>query len=190
MLVPKGSIAKVGKYYFSAPQHKTDVQRAFREFFDQQDLSNGESVVASALEEGLFNEWFLYDFILSSGETPLAHFVAKNPLKASKSEIKFYRELSENNIYGMFEVKRVDVGAGLEIENVKTRVTSFVREQQLTYQVKRGDAFFARIGRVLDHDELVGADTFLLEGIDEKFKRMVRKGHLKLTPKIACDLLH
>jgi len=63
-MVPKGSISKVYEYYFTTPRYSEEVMRALREFFDLPKLDKGGSLETDEKSEGLFNEWFLYDFIL------------------------------------------------------------------------------------------------------------------------------
>ena len=187
-MLPKGSITKVYNYYFTASRYHDEVLRAMREFFDRPDLDRGGSLKTNEKSEGLFNEWFLYDFVLKNGKTTLADFVAENPLRLSADEMTFYKNLLESNEYGLYEVVSIDINVGLMLKNSQTGKEIYVYERKLTSQVKPGNLFFGRIGKVDDHYELIGADTFSLQGIDEAAKKSFRQVKFKLTPKIAHEI--
>ena len=188
-MLQKGTIAKIYEHYFTAPQFSHDVMRALRDFFNHPDLDRGGSLGTTEMSQGLFNEWFLYDFVLSNGRTVLADFVFSNPLKISANEILLYQEMLNTNLYGLFEVKNVENGEGLMLENLQSGEKTYVYEKKLTSQVRVGDAFFGRIAKVADRYELIGADTYAFQGIDDKFKKLMRKELVKLTPKIAHEIL-
>ena len=187
-MLPKGSILKVYEYYFTAHRYSDEIMRALREFFDCPDLKRGGSFEADEKSEELFNEWFLYDFALANGKTILADFVAENPLRFSAAEMILYRNLLETNAYGLYEVVSVDIKKGLMLKNSQTGKEMYVYEQKLTLQVKPGDIFFGRVGRVNNHYELIGADTFLLNGLSKAVRKSLCKISLKLTPKVAHDI--
>lgn len=188
IMLPKGSVSKVYEYYFTTPRYHDEVLRAMREFFDRPDLGRGGSLETDEKSEGLFNEWFLYDFVLANRKTILADFVAENPLRFSATEMTLYRNLLETNMYGLYKVVRVDINKGLMLKNSQTGEEVYVHERKLTLQVKPGSVFFGRVGRVNDHYELIGADTFSLDGLDEAAKKSLRKMGFKLTPKIAHEI--
>lgn len=187
-MLPKGSIAKIYEYYFTTPRYNEDVLRAMREFFDRPDLDRGGSLEINDKSEGLFNEWFLYDFELTSGQTPLANFIEENPLQLSKDSMVLYRSILKSNIYGMFEVLHVDIDKGLMLKNLQTGKEIYVYERKLTFQIRIGGIFFGRIGLVDDHNELVGADTFSIDGLDDAVKKELRKAKFVITPKVAHDI--
>lgn len=86
------------------------------------------------------------------------------------------------------EVVGVDINKGLTLKNSQTGEEVYVHEQKLTSQVKPGSVFFGRVGRVNDYYELIGADTFSLDGLDRAAKKSLRKMGFKLTPKIAHEI--
>jgi len=187
-MLPKGSISKVYKYYFTSPLYTAEIMRALLEFFDDPDLRPGGSFEADEKSKGFFNEWFLYDFVLENGGSPLANFVARNPLELSAIKMTLYKDLLATHEYGLFEVLKVDVNNGLLLKNLQTGERIYVKEQKLTLQVKPGAIFFSRVGQVGDHHELVGADTFALAGVSEAIKGFLGDLGFKLTPKLACDI--
>lgn len=187
-MLPKGSISRVYEYCFTAPRYRDEILRAMREFFDRPDLDQSGSLKTDEKSEGFFNEWFLYDFALTNGKTTLADFVVENPLKFSAAEMILHQNLLETNAYGLYEVINIDIDKGLTLKNLQTRKEPYVYERKLTSQVKPGDIFFGRIGKVDDHYELIGADTFSLQEVDESFKKSFRQMKFKLTPKIAHEI--
>jgi|SRR3989344_1709160 len=187
-MLPKGSISRVYEYYFTNPRFRGEIMRALREFFDRPNLDSGGHLETSEKSEGFFNEWFLYDFELSYGGSILADFIMNNPLGISEAEMILYHDLLKTNIYGMFEVKKIDINKSLTILNIQTGETTRVSERKLTHQTTLGDIFFGRIGKVGDHYELIGADTFSLVGINEAVKKSFRRMRSTLTPKIANEI--
>lgn len=187
-MLPKGSIAKIYEYYFTTPRYREEVLRAMREFFDRPDLDRGGSLEMNDRSEGLFNEWFLYDFKLANRKTPLSDFIEENPLQDSKNDIALYRTILKSNEYGLFEVLGVDIDKGLMLKNLQTGKETYVSERKLTSQVGIGSIFFGRIGMVDNHYELIGADTFSIQATGDEIKKYFHGMKFELTPKIAHDI--
>lgn len=187
-MLPKGSIAKIYEYYFTTPRYSEEILRAMRKFFDRPDLDRGGSLEMNDKSEGFFNEWFLYDFVLSNGETPLRSFVKENPLEVSAAEMELYESILKTNMYGLYEVKKVDMDKGLVLKNLQSGKELYVQEKKLTKQIQPRSVFFGRIGMVGDHYELIGADTFSIQAAGEEIKSYFHDMKFKLTPKIAHDI--
>ena len=187
-MLPKGSISRVTEYYYTALEFRGEVLRALRWFFDRPDLDTGGSLKTTGQGEAFFNEWFLFDFLLGTGRTVLEDFVASNPLKLNGTELELYRNLLDNT-YGIFETLDVERGQGLTLKDLRTRKQWAVREFSATFNLEQGDVFFSRIGKVGDHYELVGADSFSFQGVDEVTKKSLRREKPKLTPKVVHDFL-
>ena len=185
-MLPKGTIGKVFDYYYLNSTYESEVMRAFREFFERPDLEKGGFLNLHPTSEGLFNEWFLYDFLLANGKTPFANFIRKNPLDFSPSKMKLYKDILKSNVYGIYEVVSIDVGYGLKVNNLQTNKEVFVHENKLTHQVKIGDCFFARVAFVDSHYEFIGADTFVLN-FSDKDKKILHRGieNTKITPQFV-----
>jgi hypothetical protein len=183
-MLPKGSISKIYKYYFTSPEYGGDVMCALREFFDRPDLERSGSLdMGDEIGEGLFNEWFLYDFKMKNDKTPLENFIARNPFRLGNKEMALYRNLLDNK-FGIFEVLSIKRDQGLDLRDLQTDMEWFVYEKSLTHQAKIRDVLFGRIANVGDHYELVGANTFLMD-IDEAARKRYRKEKGKITPKEA-----
>jgi len=188
-MLPRGSITKIFEYYFTAPQFSNEVLRASQEFFNRPDLGGGSSPnIDNKKSEGFFNEWFLYDFIMANGHTPLEDFINTNPLNLKELELKPYRDLLDNR-FGIFEVLEVELGHSLTIKDLQTKEKWLVLENRGTHDLEKGRIFFGRVGRVGDHYELVGADSFSLQDVNDAIKRSFRRAKFKITPKEANDIL-
>lgn len=189
-MLPKGSIGKIFDYYFNNPEYEGEIMRAFREFFELPNLQRGGSLDLHPTSEGLFNEWFLYDFLLSNKKTPFENFVEENPLGFSPSKMKLYKDILKSNEYGMYEAIIVNVGTGLTVHNIQTREQFFVNEKSLTRYVVAGDCFFARAAYFDYHYEFIGADTFRLNFSVED-KKILRESIMdfKITPQFVNKVL-
>lgn len=184
----KGSIEKIYQYFFTSSRFDEQVMRAFREFFNKPDLNRGDDLeVGDERGIGFFNEWFLYDFELENDHTPLEEFIISNPYSLIESELRPYRDLLENK-FGIFEVLEFALGCNITLKDLQTGKKYLVHEVKATYDLEIGEILFGRVGRVDDHQELIGADSFKMRGIDEVVKRSFRKMKFKLTPKEAYEI--
>jgi len=188
-MLPRGSIAKLYEYYFTAPQFKGEVICALRGFFNRPDLNKGSFLKTNEKSEGFFNEWFLYDFILNNGQTVLENFITTNPFKLKDKEMELYQKLL-NNKYGIFEVIDLELSKSITLKDLQTGKQWLVQERKATFDLKKGYLFFGRIGEVGDHYELIGADSFTLQGVNEKVRRYLRNKKFKLTPKEVNEIFN
>lgn len=180
-MLKKGTISKVREYYLE--QDETIFLDAMREFFDRPDLRSGNEMETTQGEENLFIEWLFFDYKLKNGKTMLKDFYESNPFGLSKNDLSIYKNLQEN-IYGLYKIKKVDVGRGLYLENLRTMKKYFVHEFSGSLEAKSGDSVFGRIGKVEDHYELVGCDaTVISANFGENFLNDFRKFEDTLTPK-------
>lgn len=67
-MIPKGTIRKVGEYYFNNDKYKTEIIRGIEEFFDNNIPPN---------DQPLFNEWMMYNFIFSDGKICCRSFMMR-----------------------------------------------------------------------------------------------------------------
>jgi len=142
-------------YYFSNPKFHPDILGALREFFDLSPSAPiNEIKIRDEVESGLFNEWFVYDFKLSNGRTPLEDFYLTNPDNLNDARLEVYKQL-QDNCYGFYKIKEVRLGEGLLLENIQTGKVYWVKEYQLTFCVTAGQVFPGRVAKVGEHYELV-----------------------------------
>jgi hypothetical protein len=177
-----GLISKILDYYFTRDKYKGECDRAIREFFNL-----GKDSVIFSIDKAatpFFNEWFVYDFKLKNNKRVIEDYCDLNPYKLNMIELAECRYLLKN-VYGFLKVLRVDVGAGLEVEDIASGDKYYVREVSSTYQLQPGHVIVSRIAKIGDHYELVSADGPLLGKVSglEMFKD-------RPTPKDAYFLLH
>ncbi len=187
-MLPKGSIAKIYKYYFTKPQFKDEIIRAFREFFNRPNLfSGGKLELKDEKDEEMFNEWFIFDFRLSNGNTPLEDFYERNPYNFNIIQLQAYKDLQDNH-YGLYKTKEVRLGEGLALENLQTGRIYQVREFSATFGLKEGQVISGRVGKVGDHYELVGSNpSFGPVKLDANIEKSFREDKTKLNPKVLRE---
>ena len=180
----RGTISKIFDYYFGKDQFKEETFKAIKEFFNKPNLKAGDKLEMEEDDETLFNEWFIFDFKLSKGKTPLEDFYERNPYQLNMARLQVYKDLQDNH-FGLYKVKEVRLGEGLTLENLQTGKVYQVREFSATFGLKKGQVFSGRVGKVADHYELVGGDpSFKPIRLDTNLEKIFRKDKTKLNPKI------
>ncbi|OGZ65345.1 MAG: hypothetical protein A3C50_01385 [Candidatus Staskawiczbacteria bacterium RIFCSPHIGHO2_02_FULL_43_16] len=182
-MIQQGLIRKVGQYYRNAAEYQEEVLRGKKEFFD---LDSNESVDSLDTDIPLFNEWMMYDFRFSDGKNMFEKFYYENPLKIPSYRREIYKTLLEN-YYGLFQVLEIRPFFGLTIKRLSDEKVFEVMEMSLTTQVGAEDVFIGRVAKVIDHYELVGADTKAVkmsQSNDEKLKKYYLE---KVFPKTKMD---
>ncbi len=184
-----GTIKRLLNHYFSNPKFCNEISRALKEFFgdDAPKIEDGQIQFRSEEENSLFNEWFVYDFRLSNGKTPLEDFYYRNPYHLKIDRLQIYKDLQEN-VYSYFKVIKKILGSGLVLEDIITGRIYEVKEYSLTFEVFEGQSFPTRVGRVGDHYEIVGGNIYVnanetqhkdyetgLKKINKIFKFMLEK---------------
>ncbi len=160
-MIPKGTIRKVGEYYFSNPAYKANFFRGLEEFFGKDIPDN---------DEPLFNEWMTYDFVFSDGKTMIKKFYSENPLSIPLYRREIYNTLSEN-YYGFFEVLKVTPFKGLSLKRLSDESVFEVSEISATMDLEVGDVFITRVAKIIDHYQLVGADGKVIKSSQAKSKK-------------------
>lgn len=187
-MLPTGTISKIHKLYYSDPRYKNEIMRAMGEFFENPDIVNNRAIEITKESEGLFNEWFLYDFVMKNNKTPLENFICKNPLELSKKQLIVYTDLLHNR-YGIYEVLKIERGKSMTVKDLQTKEKFTVNEFVATFRMGAGDVFFGRIGQVADHLEFVGADCFSMQDVPEATKKSFFKNKFWLTPQVPHLIL-
>lgn len=186
----QGTIEKMFDYYFKRPQFKEEVFRALKEFFNRPDLAPGGNLeLEDERDSEMFNEWFIFDFKLSNGKTPLEDFYETNLYNLKPVRLQVYKDLQDNH-FGLYEVRDIRLGEGLSLENLQTGKIYEVREYSATFGLKKGQVFSTRVAKVGDHYELVSSNVaFGPVKLDVGLKKLFRQDKNKLNPKVLRDLL-
>jgi hypothetical protein len=187
-MLPKGTVRNMLEHYLGSPKLRGEVARAFREFFDENDPGMDGAPAPFDWAASLFNEWFLFDFVLRNGRTPLEDFIAKNPLSLPEEAIGLYRALYESHA-GLFEVKSIALGESLALKELRTGTRFRVREFSATFTLRKGDLFFGRVGKVGDRWELVGSDLVAVPHGASAAERWTGDAGARLTAKDVYEEL-
>jgi len=111
------------------------VDRAGQEFFNY--VQAVQEKVAKEKIEQLFNEWFVYDFKLKTGKTPLETYVHRNPDDLSEHDIDLMKQAGENNFTGYFWIEKVDAKTQLlTIRECVTNTRYEIRDVTASQSVK------------------------------------------------------
>lgn len=182
-----GTIENIFSYYLGNKKFRTEIEKAEKEFFGL----NNEVVFISAEEQakGFFMEWLVFDFKLANGRNLLEDYYYLNPDKRPLYKMQVYKDL-QNNIYGLLEVQKVDLGIGLELIVLHTGKKYYVREYSATFDLQKGNIFFGRVARVGDCYELAGANSFKFDiYLDRSIKKHFIDKTSRYSPKDVLEFL-
>lgn len=181
----KGNISKALEYYFD-PEHKwmfgEELNRAIGEFFE----SKGASLDPESV--GHFSEWFLFDYKMQNGKTPLVYFCDSNPFRLPMDALSQYKDMQEN-VFDVFEVKAVKMNEGFVMNGVNTGREFKVKEKSLTHSAKKNDAVACRIFKCGDHYEIAGGSASLLPSMAPEALKHFTDSITPLNPKGMFHIL-
>jgi len=103
---PNPQMSLVLKHFYE--EHPEVVDRAGQEFFAH--VQAMQERVEQKKIEALFNEWFVYDFHLKTGKTPLETYVYRNPDGLDEGELDLLQQAGDSNYTSHFWVGKVDPG--------------------------------------------------------------------------------
>jgi len=189
-----GTITNIIDYFFGDERYFSDIERAIKEFFD---LRNADELINKVPEfenvnsaaHRYFHEWFIFDFKLTSGQTPLQEWYSTNPLRLSSVELAVYADLHVNH-YGYFEVIS-SVPGRVEVKSLSSGDIFKVREYKAAAFLTPKGIITARVALIEGRYEFVGG---LVESLDVEFSERVKvifsKDHKSWTPKDTYYLYH
>lgn len=171
-----GTIGDIISYFFQNPASKGDIDRALREFFK---IKSTDELLAVAPDFGdgnspshrYFHEWFIYDFNLLSGRTPLQEWYEENPMGMPPADITVYADLLRENEYGFFKVIS-SVPGRVEVESFANGKQYTVREYSAAPFLRINETIMARVGLVGGRYEFVGG---MIGSMDSEFSDSVGK---------------
>jgi hypothetical protein len=173
-----GRILKFHSEYFRA-----DFANAPVEFFEE-DIIPDEFYTDDQVE-GLFAEWFIFDYKLTNGRLVLDNYIKENFDDLPEKEIIACKNLLDNE-FGFFLVKKVDKGKGLTLESMMRNKIYEVQEKNGTKTVSGNEVMVTRVARVDDHWEIISSEGFVFGKFtfDKNIiKRWQNDKHHKFTPK-------
>lgn len=137
---------------------RADTDRAMREFFGEGfDPAQRTLVIGEQTDEKwpAFLEWLIHDFLLATGQTPIARFLAERG-RGLPAEERSILEEWQDAIVGLHEVVDLDPGKSLTLRNVFDGRTFLVREVRGSLSAARWDILSHRIIRVKGEPQLSG----------------------------------
>lgn len=149
-----GTISRIINYYERSPEYDHDIERAATDFFGRPPNKLSAKELTEETEH-LFFDWFIFDYTLPSGRTPLMEYEFKNPDQLSELELRETLELGDSH-YGLFEVTAVRKGLGMDLRDPFTGSPIAVVERLGTYGMEKGDLICARICKLGGRYEFVG----------------------------------
>jgi len=137
-------------------------------------------------------DWFLFDHKLArSKKTPLRLFIdTYKGLTNEKREI--YRAF-ERNVFGVFEVKAVNLGKRMILKDLTTEREYSVNEKTATRYLRKKQCIFARVLPYKDHYILSGSVSAYPEDATYTLRmghRRIREKNIdtKITPRDVAEL--
>ncbi|MCG2694692.1 hypothetical protein L6261_01240 [Candidatus Parcubacteria bacterium] len=153
-MLKTGTILRVTDYFFQNNEYFDEIERSMHEFFGE-DFFEKKLKKLTVVDEKDFNEWFIFDFKLKNGKTPLMEFYDKNPLNLPKEENELYLRLQKNT-YGFFDVVDVVRGSKILVKEFGTKNNIWINEISASFEIKVGSTLVGRICEVSDkHFEFV-----------------------------------
>jgi tetratricopeptide (TPR) repeat protein len=141
---------------------KTESYRAMREFFGERFDVEGRTLEVDPEEEEAewpeFLEWLIHGFRLSSGQTPLAKFLADRGHSLPTDERAILEEWQDTAV-GLLEVIDLEPGKTLTLRDVFTGETFQVQEVRGSLSAARWDLLSNRVIRVRGERQLAGSGT-------------------------------
>ncbi len=144
----------------SLPQ--ADVDRALQEFFEGRfELPDRRLQMVEPEAEadfGAFLEWLIHDFRLSTGQTPIARFLAERG-RSLPAEERAILEEWQDAVVGLHEVIDLEPGKSMTLRDVFTGEMFQVREVRGSLSAARWDLLSNRVIRVQGERQLSGSVT-------------------------------
>jgi hypothetical protein len=148
--------------YVETSLPRAEAHRAMREFFGGRfDLDSRRFALDSRgleVEWPAFLEWLIHDFRLSTGQPPIARFLAERGESLPADERGILEEWQEAAV-GLHEVVELEPGRSLTLRDVLTGETCTVREVKGSLAAARWDLLGARVIRVHGEPFLSGTVT-------------------------------
>jgi hypothetical protein len=187
MLRP-GTISKIGEHFENSP-FSDEMENAFLEFFPKAKGTSPKNPFELREEdEGTFNEWLIFDFKLSNGETPLLYFVRTGMNGFSEDEKAIYRALTKTT-YGVFEIIAVKIGKEMMVRQVGDEQIYNVKECMGTIGARKGMYIIARLCFMINQYEFVGSSIHALPfSIDKRTENGFADFAKDLNPKKAQEI--
>ncbi len=189
-MLPKGTIEKINQFYFDEPQRKKAFEKAMAVFFEVEAVSDLAGTEMPEEYLGLANEWFIFDYRHKNGKTSLENYLVEKSNNLTEEERERLKILSQTNHYGLFEVKKVVIGSGLEVCDLQNGQIFEVQERSATYSLKPSYVVPIRLAQVDEHWEMVGSNSVAWPiNLQDGVRNFLKKTKDILSPKEIFKIL-
>lgn len=186
----EGLITDVISKFFSKEVFEEEVSRAKNIFWNNGEIDIEKLPVEERLkQEALFIFWFIFDFKLSNGKTPLKMYYLSRYLYLRESDKENYKNLLKS-VYCLWRIEHVDSGVGVKLKNLINGKVFYVNEKSATHNLEVDDVVATRVSKIDDHYEIISPDNDLVfkNGLLNPLVGKILR-HKKLNPKIVQDTI-
>jgi len=142
-------LGEIPKWVFSQPELIEEHKRVWKEVVEGKNEHLDESLKETL--EIFFNQWFIFDRIGKLEKTPFDLFIEKNYLLFSEEEKTVYKRFWSEMLFSIFKVISVRPGESMEINDLVSGKTYFVKEYLGTLQATPGIILIIRLFPLKDH---------------------------------------
>lgn len=135
-----------------------------------------DEMVTSEFGHAAYFPWFVFDFELESGRTPLDTFLDREGEGLSAGERAFLDRMRTSQMR-LYEVIGIRLDEGLDLRDLDTGSTVAVRERSATHHLSRWDVVAARIIEGKSGlPEIDGLPCFFPPSVKSELSRLLRLG--------------
>lgn len=164
-MLPKNSIGQIHDYFTGNPLYYKQIAQGFLDFFELSEPEEFYDLELTPMQEGIVNEWLVYDFRLENGNNLMQEYCEANRQNISPELLRLYDGLIKTEHFSFFEILTVSLDEGLTMRDLKTGKTYDIKEKSATHFFSPGNLFYNRVAKVDDHWELVGAENAVIPAI-------------------------
>lgn len=159
-------------------------------FFELERPGDLDDLELDEMQEGIFNEWLLFEAKLKNGRSLLEEYCLTDPEQAGEDLLKIYRDLIKTNHFGFFETLLVHRDEGLRLRDLQSGQIYDVKEKSGTHHIDTGNVFHGRVAKIENRWELVGANGFCfpVKRMSASFRAMIAKDKRQVSVKEAFKL--
>lgn len=142
-------LSEIPKWVSFQPELMEEHKRVWKEVVEGKNEHLDESLKETL--EVFFNQWFIFDRIGKLGKTPFDLFIEKNYPLFSEEEKAVYKKFWSEMFFSIFKIISVKPGESMEIKDLVSGKTYFVKEYLGTLQATPGIILISRLFPFKDH---------------------------------------
>lgn len=174
----KVKFSKITNY---AAKDERIYRKAWEDFFQDADvypqMEGFDDLVA------LFNEWFIFDFKLDSGTTPVIEYFLKNPDNLSQEAMAEFSQIVKTQHFEMLELVDLKRGEWMKAYGMFGGKTYKIYEVSGSLTCPDYGTFWGRLAKIDNRWQLVGSNPLFLPTISTpRLKKVFLKDKKKPSP--------